>query len=169
MKDRWNKLSNKGKKRVLLIALFLLILVIVPGTYAFYKGIVNVSVTTVAGEMISDIEIDTNENYVENNIPYFYVIVKNFRVNGNVTLLSATAFDYELHIDNKEGSNGLFTYADNKGNKIEEPTSSLIIPNGHLNSEKDSNKYKIYVRTDGTKKTTVNYTVRLESNQSAKE
>lgn len=168
MKDKWNKLSNKSKKRVLLLTLFFLILIIVPSTYAFYKGFVDVSVTTVAGEMISDIEIDANENYVENNIPYFYVIVKNYRVNGNVTLLSATAFDYKIIIDNKEGSNGLFTYADNKGNKIDVPTASLVIPNGHLNEDKSSYKYKVYVRTEGTKRATVDYKVRLEADQVAR-
>lgn len=165
MKEKWNKLSYKSKKRVLTLILLFLILVLVPGTLAFYKGFVNVYVTTVAGEMISDIEVDQNENYVENNVPYFYVTVKNYRENENTTILTATAFDYKLIVENKEGSNGLFRYEDNKGNKTVDSVEVLEIPSQHLKSTKDSNKYKVYVTSPDTKKSTVDYTVRLEAEQ----
>ena len=83
MLNKWKKLSRKAKKRVLLLILFALVFVVLPGTFALYKSLLNVQVTTVAGEMISDIEIDSNENYIENNVPYFFVTVKNYR-KGNM-------------------------------------------------------------------------------------
>ena len=166
MLNKWKKLSRKAKKRVLLLILFALVFVVLPGTFALYKSLLNVQVTTVAGEMISDIEIDSNENYIENNVPYFFVTVKNYRTIGNNTILSNTGFDYTLYVDNKDGSNGKFYYLSDDGTYNNTPVSSLVIENGHLESDVDSTRYKVFVTRDGNLRTTVDYKVRLEANQS---
>ena len=168
MKEKWNKLSRKEKKKILLIIELVLVLVLIPGSYALYKGLMNVNVTTVAGEMISDIEIDQKDSYIENNTPYFYVMVKNYRVNGSNTLLTATAFDYTLVISNKDGSNGKFSYVDEEGNSSSEYVSTLRIENCHLDQAQDSDRFKIYVTRDGNLKTKVDYKVQIEADQSTK-
>ena len=168
MKEKWKKLSRKEKKKILLIIELALVLVLIPGSYALYKGLMNVNVTTVAGEMISDIEIDQKDTYIENNTPYFYVTVKNYRVNGNNTLLTATAFDYTLVIRNKDGSNGKFSYVDETGNSSSEYVSNLRIENCHLDQAQDPDRFKIYVTRDGNLKTKVDYIVQIEADQATK-
>lgn len=166
MKEKWKKMSRKQKKTVLVIIQLFLLFVLIPGTYALYKGLVNVNVTTVAGEMISDIEIDQRDSYIENNVPYFYVTVKNYRQNGVNTLLTATAFDYTLIISNKDGSNGKFSYVDENGISNNSYESTLRIENCHLDSSMDSDRFKIYVSRDGNLRTQVDYKVQIEADQS---
>lgn len=167
MREKWKKLSRKQKKRILLLIELVLVFILLPGSYALYKGLVNVNVTTVAGEMISDIEIDQRDSYIENNVPYFYVTVKNYRQNGTNTLLTATAFDYTLVISNKDGSNGKFSYVDESGNSNNEYVSTLRIENCHLDQSMDSERFKIYVSRDGNLRTQVDYKVQIEADQAS--
>ena len=169
MKEKWKKLDKKKKKKILLVVEFVLIFLIIPGTWALYKGLINVNVTTIAGEMISDIEIDQKSSYIENNVPYFYVIVKNYRINGNNTLLTATAFDYDLVISNKDGSNGKFSYVDKNGVSSNGYSSTLRIENCHLDASMDSDRFKIYVSRDGNLATQVDYKVQLDAVQAVLE
>ncbi len=169
MKEKWKKMDKKKKKKILLVIEFVLIFLIIPGTFALYKGLVNVNVTTVAGEMISDIEIIQRDSYIENNVPYFYVVVKNYRINGNQTLLTATAFDYDLVISNKTGSNGKFSYVDENGVSSNGYSSTLRIENCHLDSNMDSNRFKIYVSRDGNLETQVDYKVQIDAVQAVTE
>ncbi|MBQ8132348.1 MAG: hypothetical protein IJ193_07650 [Bacilli bacterium] len=165
MKEKWKSLGRRKQKKILLIIELVLVFILIPGTYALYKGLMNVNVTTVAGEMISDIEIDQKDSYIENNVPYFYVTVKNYRINGNNTLLTATAFDYTLVISNKDGSNGKFSYVDENGNSSSEYASTLRIENCHLDQTMDSDRFKIYVTRDGNLRTQVDYKVQIEADQ----
>lgn len=169
MKEKWKKMDKKKKKKILLIVEFVLIFLIIPGTYALYKGLVNVNVTTIAGEMISDIEIDQKDSYIENNVPYFYVIVRNYRINGNQTLLTATAFNYTLVISNKDGSNGKFSYVDNNGVSSNGYSSTLRIENCYLDANMDSDRFKIYVSRDGNLETQVDYKVQIDAVQAVRE
>lgn len=165
MKERWKKLGRKKQKKILLLIELVLVFILIPGSYALYKGLMNVQVTTVAGEMISDIEIDQKDSYIENNTPYFYVTVKNYRVNGNNTLLTATAFDYTLVISNKDGSNGKFSYVTENGVSNNEYVSTLRIENCHLDQTQDTDRFKIYVSRDGNLETQVDYKVQIEASQ----
>lgn len=156
----------RKRKQMFLIYMFLIIFVLIlPVSYAIYKGQMNVNITSTTGGLICDVVLDTNENYIENNESFFFVTVNNYKVENGKTILTSTDVNYDLVIENKESSAGLFRYVDDLGNTNSTGESSITISDQYLGKTKSSRKYKVYVTTNTNLKTNVDFKVRLDAKQ----
>lgn len=118
----------------------------------------NVNVNTTSGKLSYDVVLDQNDNYIENNEPYFFIIVKNYDKDG----LTNAAFDYKISVVSAEGVSALYRYIDDDGNTNTTPTSSLALAGSLDNNKKKDFKYKVYVSSDTNLKTKVNYKIDYE-------
>ena len=75
--------------------------------YASYVNNISVKYSTISGEMICNIDVDKNDSYVVNGIPYVIVTVKNYDMDNNITSVD---IDYNLTIKNKDGYNGKYIW-----------------------------------------------------------
>ncbi len=127
-----------------------------PITYSRYKTEVNVDAKSTTGNMVCNLEVDNN-NYYEDNIPYFIITVKNYDSNGNIT---ATDVSYDLSITNKTDSNGLYRYVvldDQSTNNTYE--SSVLINGLTFSKEKQEKKIKVYVQVASGENENVDFNV----------
>lgn len=156
-----------SQKKMLGIVILLigLAIIIIPASYALYQGKMNINITTTTGGIMCDIIVDTNDDYIENNEPYFFITVNNFRENSGKILLTATDISYNLVIENQNGSNGLFRYVDEDGNTNNNPEERVVISNQYIGKTKTSKRYKVYVSSQTNLKYKVNFNVKLEANQ----
>lgn len=149
----------------LFVITFFVFLILFSCSYAIYNESVKIGVSTVTGNFICDVIVDSNENYVENNEAYFLVSVNNFKVDGKRVVLTSTDINYSLTIENKNGSNGYFRFVDEDGNTNGTPTNIVTISNQSLGKEKATKKYKVYVTTDSNLKENVSFVVKLDAKQ----
>ncbi len=157
----------KEKRRLLLYAGLLVIIIcacVLQYSYSMYQSKMDVTITTTTGDIICDVSVDTNENYIENNKAFFYVIIRNYKTVNKVEQVSAVDVDYTLTITNKENSVGLFQYIDEDGNSNEKGESSVTI-NSSISRNRKTKRYKVYVTTDTNLKTDVNFKVNLDAHQ----
>lgn len=136
----------KSKKIILITILILTFIATV--SYAVYKTEIKVTYSSNTGEMICDIEIDTNESYKINGIPYFLVKVKNYKEeNGNKTI-TATGMEYNLTIKNKDQSNGLFIWKKEDTNDFITTYINQITTNTYtFGKEEKEDTFQVFVKT----------------------
>ncbi len=156
---------KRAKKIYVIGALLLAIITATTLSYALYQREVDVDVTTISGEMICDIEVDTNDNYIENNEAYFYIYVKNFENRDGINYLSATDVDYTITIENTGSDQGLFRYVDEEGNSSEEGVETLTIENSIGNDEEMTKRIRIYVSGTNDLEQNVDFKVSLDAVQ----
>ena len=144
------KVLNKKQKRMLLI-MIITALVIVPGTFSLYRSGLRTEVSGISGKLKADIVLEQDDSYLEDNIPYFYVIVKN-HLND---VLTDVNLDYTVTIKNKNNSEGIFSDDNSNYSATKQLTGTFG------KSAKEEKKYKIYVDTNNTEETQVDFDAEL--------
>lgn len=123
-------------KQISLIVMIVLFIMILPIAFSKYKSNVNIKVKTTTGEIVYDIKVDQNNNYIEDNNSYIFININNYQIKDNVKYINDVNYDYELSIT----SNNLLLSLD-KDNYKEE-----LIYNNSFNINEKSNKIKVYVK-----------------------
>lgn len=158
--DRWRIKS-------VMIACFILFLIvfILKESYAYFTSSSQSVVQGMAtGEVICEVTVDSNPNYIENNIAYFRIKVTNTKDNA----VTGVPVKYQLTIQNEEGSNGLFYYIDSEGNTSSstgEYLSSITSLEYTFDTSEATREFKVYVKVPSGLKETVNAKVYLEAVQ----
>ena len=97
-----------GKKKYIIIFLFTILLsIFATVAYAAYVNSIFVQYSAVSGKMICNINVEKNESYIINGIPYIIVTVKNYDENDNITSVDV---EFSLTIKNKDGEHGTFIW-----------------------------------------------------------
>lgn len=138
--------------------------------YASYVNKISVNYETVSGEMICNIDVDKNDSYKINGIPYVIVTVKNYDKDDNIT---AVELNYSLTIKNKDDSKG--TYIWQKISKQDEGkfedgineygTQESTDTYYFGNEKKEEDKFKIFIKTSSQSYEDVDFNIELNSAQ----
>ncbi len=148
-----------------LIILFVTILILgLPVSYAAYQSRSDVLVSSTTGDIICHLKVDTDDNYIENNEPYFFITVSNFETRNGKTIVSSVAVDYTITIENQDGSIGLFRYLDEDGNTNSKGEEKVVLKK-RIGNSKSSQKIKVYTTADTNLKSEVKFNVKLDAVQ----
>lgn len=158
------------KKFIIVIFSVIILLGLVSVVYATYVNTVSVKYSTASGEMICNIDVDKNDSYKVNGIPYVIVTVKNYDENNNIT---SVAVDYSLTIKNKDGNTGTYIWQkinDTDNIKYDEGTStyeSNVTTNTYSfgNEDKEEKKFKIFIKSSLSTQENLNFNIELNSIQ----
>ena len=162
-----DKMKQKLSKKTYVSFLFILFIctLIIKESYSYFVSndqSVNQIINT--GSLIYDIQIDTNPNYIENNIAYFRVKVTNTK-NGKT---NPTPIKYQLTLQNEEGSNGIFYYIDSEGNTSSETgeySSTITSQEYTFGTSEETREFKVYVKVPSGLKENVNFKIDINSEQ----
>lgn len=155
----------KKQKILILIITIPLFFLILKESYAYF-GATNQSISQLmtTGEIIYDVTIDTNPNYIENNIAYFRVKITNTK-DGKT---NPTPIKYQLTLQNEEGSNGIFYYIDSEGNTSSETgeyLSTITSQEYTFGTSEETREFKVYVKVPSGLKENVNFKININSEQ----
>ncbi len=158
------------KKHVIAFLMIIIILIFANIVYASYVNNISVKYSTISGEMICNIDIDKNDSYVVNGIPYVIVTVKNYDIDNNITSVDV---DYSLTIKNKDGYNGTYIWQkinDVDDKKYDEGTNSYseqVITNTYSlgNKNKEEKKFKIFIKSSLESYENLGFNIELNSIQ----
>ena len=158
------------KKHVIVFLMIIIILIFANIVYASYVYNISVKYSTISGEMICNIDIDKNDSYVVNGIPYVIVTVKNYDIDNNITSVDV---DYSLTIKNKDGYNGTYIWQkinDVDDKKYDEGTNSYseqVITNTYSlgNKNKEEKKFKIFIKSSLESYENLGFNIELNSIQ----
>lgn len=158
------------KKHVIVFLMIIIILIFANIVYASYVNNISVKYSTISGEMICNIDIDKNDSYVVNGIPYVIVTVKNYDIDNNITSVDV---DYSLTIKNKDGYNGTYIWQkinDVDDKKYDEGTNSYseqVITNTYSleNKNKEEKKFKIFIKSSLESYENLGFNIELNSIQ----
>ena len=158
------------KKLVIAFLMIIIILIFANIVYASYVNNISVKYSTISGEMICNIDVDKNDSYVVNGIPYVIVTVKNYDIDNNITSVDV---DYSLTIKNKDGYNGTYIWQkinDVDDTKYDEGTNSYseqIITNTYSlgNKKKEEKKFKIFIKSSLESYENLDFNIELNSIQ----
>ena len=159
-----------SKKHIILFFMIVVILIFANIVYASYVNNISVKYSTISGEMICNIDVDKNDSYVVNGIPYVIVTVKNYDMDNNITSVD---IDYNLTIKNKDGYNGTYIWQkinDVDNTKYDEGTNSyseqVIIKTYSLgNKNKEEGKFKIFIKSSLESYEDLGFNIELNSIQ----
>lgn len=158
------------KKLVIVFLMIIIILIFANIVYASYVNNISVKYSTISGEMICNIDVDKNDSYVVNGIPYVIVTVKNYDIDNNITSVDV---DYSLTIKNKDGYNGTYIWQkinDVDDTKYDEGTNSYseqVITNTYSlgNKNKEEKKFKIFIKSSLESYENLGFNIELNSIQ----
>ena len=158
------------KKLVIAFLMIIIILIFANIVYASYVNNISVKYSTISGEMICNIDVDKNDSYVVNGIPYVIVTVKNYDMDNNITSVD---IDYNLTIKNKDGYNGTYIWQkinDVDDTKYDEGTNSYseqVITNTYSlgNKNKEEKKFKIFIKSSLESYENLDFNIELNSIQ----
>lgn len=158
------------KKHVIIFFMIVIILIFANIVYAAYVNNISVKYSAISGEMICNIDIDKNDSYVVNGIPYVIITVKNYDTDNNIT---AVDVDYSLTIKNKDGYNGTYIWQkinDVDITKYDEGTNSYseqVITNTYSlgNKNKEEKKFKVFIKSSLESYEDLGFNIELNSIQ----
>lgn len=160
-----------GKKKYIIIFLFTILLsIFATVAYAAYVNSIFVQYSAVSGEMICNVNVEKNESYIINGIPYIIVTVKNYDENDNITSVDV---EFSLTIKNKDGEHGTFIWQkinEDDNSKYDEGTSTYLgqtTTNIYFfgNEKKEEKKFKIFIKSEQSSQEELNFDVELNSTQ----
>ena len=159
-----------SKKHIILFFMIVVTLIFANIVYASYVNNISVKYSTISGEMICNIDVDKNDSYVVNGIPYVIVTVKNYDMDNNITSVD---IDYNLTIKNKDGYNGTYIWQkinDVDNTKYDEGTNSyseqVITKTYSLgNKNKEEEKFKIFIKSSLESYENLDFNIELNSIQ----
>lgn len=159
-RDKW-----QVKNIIIVFFVLLLIVLVLKESYAYFTTSgQSVAQVMAIGDIICEVTVDSNPNYVENNIAYFRIKVTNTK-DG---VVSSAPVRYQLTIQNETGSNGIFYYIDSEGNTSSstgEYLSSITSLEYTFNTSEATREFKVYVKVPSGLKETVNAKVDLNAVQ----
>ena len=163
---RFNRLKNPKKIIYPIIITVLFVTIgIINVAYSKYGSNYEVKVNSPSGKMIIEATVDDKEEYLENGLKYFNIIVKNH----NESEVTAMAIDYKITITNQDGStNGNFYFVDQNGNTNEELTTyqkELTIDGYSFTTTEETMIFKIYTKVDSGLTEDVKYNIVLDAEQ----
>lgn len=163
---RFNRLKNPKKIIYPIIITVLFVTIgIINVAYSKYGSNFEVKVNSSSGKMIIEATVDDKEEYLENGLKYFNIIVKNH----NESEVTAMAIDYKITITNQDGStNGNFYYVDQNGNTNEELTTyqkELTIDGYSFTTTAETMIFKVYIKVDSGLTEDVKYNIVLDAEQ----
>lgn len=158
------------KKHVIIFFMIVIILIFANIVYAAYINNISVKYSAISGEMICNIDIDKNDSYVVNGIPYVIITVKNYDTDNNIT---AVDVDYSLTIKNRDGYNGTYIWQkinDVDITKYDEGTNSYseqVITNTYSlgNKNKEEKKFKVFIKSSLESYEDLGFNIELNSIQ----
>lgn len=150
--------------------MIVIILIFANIVYAAYVNNISVKYSAISGEMICNIDIDKNDSYVVNGIPYVIITVKNYDTDNNIT---AVDVDYSLTIKNKDGYKGTYIWQkinDVDITKYDEGTNSYseqVITNTYSlgNKNKEEKKFKVFIKSSLESYEDLGFNIELNSIQ----
>ena len=159
-----------SKKHIILFFMIVVTLIFANIVYASYVNNISVKYSTISGEMICNIDVDQNDSYVVNGIPYVIVTVKNYDMDNNITSVD---IDYNLTIKNKNGYNGTYIWQkinDVDNTKYDEGSNSyseqVITKTYSLgNKNKEEEKFKIFIKSSLESYEDLGFNIELNSIQ----
>ena len=160
-----------GKKKYIIIFLFTILLsIFATVAYAAYVNSIFVQYSAVSGEMICNINVEKNESYIINGIPYIIVTVKNYDENDNITSVDV---EFSLTIKNKDGEHGTFIWQkinEDDNSKYDEGTSTYLGQTttniySFGNEKKEEKKFKIFIKSEQSSQEELDFDVELNSTQ----
>ena len=158
------------KKHVITFFMIVIILIFANIVYAAYVNNISVKYSAISGEMICNIDIDKNDSYVVNGIPYVIITVRNYDTDNNIT---AVDVDYSLTIKNKDGYSGTYIWQkinDVDITKYDEGTNSYseqVITNTYSlgNKNKEEKKFKVFIKSSLESYEDLGFNIELNSIQ----
>lgn len=160
-----------GKKKYIIIFLFTILLsIFATVAYAAYVNSIFVQYSAVSGKMICNINVEKNESYIINGIPYIIVTVKNYDENDNITSVDV---EFSLTIKNKDGEHGTFIWQkinEDDNSKYDEGISTYLGQTttniySFGNEKKEEKKFKIFIKSEQSSQEELNFDVELNSTQ----
>ena len=160
-----------GKKKYIIIFLFTILLsIFATVAYAAYVNSIFVQYSAVSGKMICNINVEKNESYIINGIPYIIVTVKNYDENDNITSVDV---EFSLTIKNKDGEHGTFIWQkinEDDNSKYDEGISTYLGQTttniySFGNEKKEEKKFKISIKSEQSSQEELNFDVELNSTQ----
>lgn len=160
-----------GKKKYIIIFLFTILLsIFATVAYAAYVNSIFAQYTAVSGEMICNVNVEKNESYIINGIPYIIVTVKNYDENDNITSVDV---EFSLTIKNKDGEYGTFIWQkinEDDNSKYDEGTSTYLGQTttniySFGNEKKEEKKFKVFIKSEQSSQEELNFDVELNSTQ----
>ena len=159
------------KKKYIIIFLFTILLsIFATVAYAAYVNSIFVQYSAVSGKMICNINVEKNESYIINGIPYIIVTVKNYDENDNITSVDV---EFSLTIKNKDGEHGTFIWQkinEDDNSKYDEGISTYLGQTttniySFGNEKKEEKKFKIFIKSEQSSQEELNFDVELNSTQ----
>lgn len=158
------------RKNIIIFLIIFIVFSLTRFVYAKYINNINVDYKATSGEMICNIDVDKNDSYVVNGIPYVIVTVKNYDENNNITAVNV---DYSLTIKNKDGFNGTYIlqrinkddntkYDDGTKVYAEQVTTNTY---SFGNSNKEENQFKVFVKSSLNSYEDLNFDIEVDSVQ----
>ncbi len=141
--------------KYILVIIFLLL--VMPYTYSKFTGKELLKSNSNTGEIIYDIKLIQNDNYIENGISYFYIDLKNYKEENNNIYINYIPSKYIINVYNDK-SNGI--YSTNIDGKY---TDKLTITN-ELKTKLYEDKIKVFVKSNNNEEK-VNYKVSIDVEQ----
>lgn len=160
-----------GKKKCIIIFLFTILLsIFATVAYAAYVNSIFVQYSAVSGKMICNVNVEKNESYIINGIPYIIVTVKNYDENDNITSVDV---EFSLTIKNKDGEHGTFIWQkinEDDNSKYDEGTSTYLGQTttniySFGNEKKEEKKFKVFIKSEQSSQEELNFDVELNSTQ----
>ncbi len=151
---------------VIYIALAVLLIVVTGIALARYNESIKLSgLVSTTGDMLANVEVDTNSSYIENNVVYFLIYV----TNTEDSVVSGTDLDYSVTVSNQSGSNGIYYLIDEEGNTSSEDgtyTESVTTKTYSFDNEaKSTRTFKVFVKTPDGLESNVKFNVKLNAEQ----
>lgn len=160
-----------GMKKYIIIFLFTILLsIFATVAYAAYVNSIFVQYSAVSGKMICNVNVEKNESYIINGIPYIIVTVKNYDENDNITSVDV---EFSLTIKNKDGEHGTFIWQkinEDDNSKYDEGTSTYLGQTttniySFGNEKKEEKKFKVFIKSEQSSQEELNFDVELNSTQ----
>ena len=145
--------------KYVLVILFLLL--VIPFTYSKFTGKELLTSNSNTGEIVYDINLIQDDNYIENGVSYFYIDLKNYKEENNTTYINYVPSKYIINVYNDKSS-GIYSTTYN-GNY----TDKLTITN-ELRTKLHEDKIKVFVKSNNNEEE-VNYRVSIDVEQSKME
>ena len=156
----------KRDKKILVCIIIIFITLGITVSFAMYKTNLNIEYKGNTGEMICNISIDNNEEYIKNGIPYFYVKVRNWRSNDIEDEITVADFEYSISVKNKENTKGIFIWKKIDSEDFISTYNDAVTTNIYsMGKEKKEDIFQVFVKNQDPINKNVNIVVELNATQ----
>lgn len=156
----------KMNKKILVCIIIIFITSGITVSVAMYRTNLNIEYKSNTGEMICDISIDKNEEYIKNGIPYFYVKVHNWRPNDIEDEITVADFEYSISVKNKENTKGVFIWKKIDSEDFISTYNDAVTTNIYsMGKDKKEDIFQVFVKNQDQTNKNVNIIVEVNAKQ----